>query len=192
MPCSPDVPLPSGPFAETALTSHPLQDLEEPIDILLRVVQVRRDAHALPAYADEDVVCREPGGEVIGGVRAEHEPDHVPRPSLFGDRRDTELSCLRFYEIRQRADGLGDALDPPVEDLAQCLGRHREQGEVAPFPYVVASGAGLEGVLVRHQPREVLASAAIDPVVLYGLPFPILLPDIHKPDPIWSEQPLVR
>src|ERR671911_2591705 len=189
---SPSVPLLSGPFAETALTSHPLQDLEEPIDILCRVVQVGRDAHALPAHADEDVVCREPGGEVLGGVRAEHQPDHVPRTLLLGDRRDTKRHSLLFDEIRQRADSFGDVLHSPVEDLAQRLARHGEQGEVAPLSHVVASGARLEGVLVRYQPRKVLASAAVDPVVLYGLPLPILLPNIHKPHTIRSEQPLVR
>ena len=125
-----------------------LQHVEEPINVLFSVVEVGRDAHALPTHADEDIVCREPGGEVVWSVWAEHEPDHVPRPPLFGDRHDTVFSGLRFYEVRQRADGLGDVLDSPVEELAQRLGRHREQGEVAPLPHVVASGARLEGVLV--------------------------------------------
>src|SRR5687768_17601678 len=179
-------------YIRTALICHSLQNIEEPVDVLLGIVEVGRDAYALAANADEDVVSCEPGGEVIRGVRAEHQPDHVPRPPLFGDRRDTELSGLRFYEIRQRADCLRDVLDFPLEELAQRLCRHREQGEVAPFPHVVAPGAWLEGVLVRNQPREVLASTAVDPVVLYWLPLPILLPDIHIPDTIGSEQPLVR
>ena len=43
---------------EFLLTSHPLQDFEEPINFLFCIVEVWRDAHALPAHADEDIVGR--------------------------------------------------------------------------------------------------------------------------------------
>src|SRR5215211_8743452 len=42
----------------TALIRHPLEDLEEPINVLFCIVKVRRDAHALAAHADEDIVGR--------------------------------------------------------------------------------------------------------------------------------------
>src|SRR5215212_4433275 len=175
-----------------ALTGDLLQNVEEASHVLFRIVEVGRDAHARATHADEDVVAHEPGGEVGRGARPEHQADHVPRPSLFRHPRDTAFFCLLFYEISQHADGLGDVLDPPVEELAQCFGGHGEQDEVAPLSHVVAAGTWLEGVLVVHEFRELLASTAVDPVVLYGLPLAVLFVDIHEPYPVRPEQPLVR
>src|SRR5215207_9708611 len=133
------------------LIDHAVQDLEEPFDVLCGVVEVRRDAHALAAHADEDALSGEPGGEVFRDPSAEAEPDHVPRPTLCRDRLEPALLCLHLDEVRQGPDGLGDVLDAPLQELAQRLARHREQDEVAPLADVVAPGAGLEGVLVVHE-----------------------------------------
>src|SRR5215212_1139431 len=59
---------------------------EEAVYVFFGVVEVRRDADALAAHAHEDVLCREPGGEVFRGTGAELQPDHVPRPHLRRDR----------------------------------------------------------------------------------------------------------
>src|SRR5215208_4821437 len=170
---------------EGASGSHPPDNLEEALYVLLGVVEVWRDAHAPAAHADENALCREPGGEVFGGGGAELEPDHVLGPHLPRDRLDAALPSLSLDEVGQPSDGLGDVLNAPVEDLAQRLVRHREQGEVAPLADIVAPGAGLEGVLVVHERREVLGAATVDPVVLYGRPLPPLLPDVQEADPVW-------
>src|SRR5215212_5037865 len=172
--------------------SHPRESFEEAVHVFFGVVEVWRDAHALAAYADEDVLFRESGGEIFRSFGAELQADHVPRPALYRDRLDAVISGFPFYEVRQASDGLGDILYAPVEDLAQGFVRHREQGEVAPLADVVAAGTGLEGVLVAHEPGEVLAAAAVDPVVLDRRPLPPPFAGVHKPDPVRPEQPLVH
>src|SRR5918997_2427505 len=90
---------------------RPVQNLEESLDVLFGVVEVRRDAHALAADADENLLLAEAGCEGFGDPPTEPQPDHVPRPSLCGDRFDAAPPRLRFDEIRQPTDGLGDVLD---------------------------------------------------------------------------------
>src|SRR5215218_6888915 len=69
-------------------------NLEEALHVLLGVVDVWRDTHAVAAHAHEDALCGEPGGEVFGGDRAELEPDHVPRPALRRYCFDAEIPGL--------------------------------------------------------------------------------------------------
>ena len=167
-----------------ASTNYLVQHVEEPLDVLFRVVEVGRDAHARAPHADEDVLGAEPGGEVLRGFRAEPQARSCAAlASASGSSRYRVLLPLCSTTVRQPSDGLGDVFDPPVEDLAQRLGRHREQDEVAPLADVVAPGAWLEGVLVLHEPREVLAAAAVDPVVLDGLASRYSSPTYMNPTP---------
>src|ERR687898_198925 len=169
------------------LPEVPEERIKESFGVPLGIVQVRRNADA-----DEDVLGGEPGGEVFGGFGTEPKTNHVLDAYRCWDRFYTEPLRLRFDEVREIPDLLGDVLDAPGQDLAERRDSHREQHKVAPLADVEAPGARLEGVLILDESREVLAAGAVDPVVLYRFPFPPPLAGIQKTEPVRPEQPLVR
>src|ERR671920_1724985 len=86
------------------LPEVPEERIEESFGVPLGIVQVRRDADAAAAHADEDVLGGEPGGEVFGGFGTEPKPDHVFDAHRRWDRLYTEFFRLRFDEVREIPD----------------------------------------------------------------------------------------
>src|SRR5919202_3184631 len=174
-----------------ACADVPGERAEEAFYVPLRVVEVGRDAQVPATYADEDVLLRQPDGEITRGLGAEREPHHVPGPHGRGNHPQAESLCLAFDAVRELPEGHGDVLHAPGEDLAQRLYGHREEYEVAPLADVVASRPRSVRVRVLDQPREVLAALPRDPVVLDGRTLPVSLADVEVTDTVRPEQPLV-